>query len=82
MQNVEHAAKHDAFKSPKWCATSGLGLAEAAKRFVGVMSLTWAGSQVTKVAVAAVYGCLVYCISVFLFRVDSLVAWISCNTDS
>ncbi|KAL3158628.1 hypothetical protein ABBQ32_011380 [Trebouxia sp. C0010 RCD-2024] len=28
----------------------GLGLAEAAKRFVGVMSLTWAGSQVTKVA--------------------------------
>ncbi|KAA6420523.1 MAG: hypothetical protein FRX49_09684 [Trebouxia sp. A1-2] len=28
----------------------GLGLAETAKRFVGVMSLTWAGSQVTKVA--------------------------------
>ncbi len=28
---------------------SGLGLAETAKRFVGVMSLTWAGSQVTKV---------------------------------
>ncbi|KAL3135465.1 hypothetical protein ABBQ38_005950 [Trebouxia sp. C0009 RCD-2024] len=28
----------------------GLGLAEAAKSFVGVMSLTWAGSQVTKVA--------------------------------
>ncbi|DBB15029.1 hypothetical protein WJX82_006232 [Trebouxia sp. C0006] len=28
----------------------GLGLTETAKRFVGVMSLTWAGSQVTKVA--------------------------------
>lgn len=27
----------------------GLGLTETAKRFVGVMSLMWAGSQVTKV---------------------------------
>lgn len=28
---------------------SGLGVTETAKMFVGVMSLTWAGSQVTKV---------------------------------
>lgn len=33
----------------EWCQNSGLGLAEAAKQFVGVMTLTWAGSQVTKV---------------------------------
>ena len=48
-----YTTEYDAFMFPKWCAISGLGLAEAAKQFVGVMSLTWAGSQVTKVAVAA-----------------------------
>ena len=39
-------------------AIAGLGAAEAAKRFVGVMSLTWAGSQVTKVCTASLTACL------------------------